>query len=72
LADDGAVQLSFEDLDRAERQQFDRDRRAWQDRLDALEETRDREVELLGRRYGQVRELVFPFAVVLAVPEVMS
>jgi len=72
LADDGAVQLSFADLDRAERQQFDRDRRAWQDRLDALEETRDREVRLLATRYGQVRELVFPFAVVLAVPEVRS
>lgn len=70
LADDGAVQLSFADLDRAERQQFDRDRRAWQDRLDALEETRDREINLLAARYGQVRELVFPFAVVLAVPEV--
>jgi len=69
LADDGAVQLAFDDLDRAERQQFDRDRRAWQDRLDTLEETRGREVELLARRYGDVRELVFPFAVVLAVPE---
>jgi len=70
LAEDGAVQLAFDDLDRAERQQFDRDRRAWQDRLDALDETRDREVELLTRRYGQVHELVFPFAVVLAVPDV--
>lgn len=72
LSDDGAVQLAFDDLDRVERQQWDRDRRAWQARLDTLEETREQEVELLARRYGDVRELVFPFAVVLAVPEETS
>lgn len=70
LADDGAVQLAFDDLDRAERQQFERDRRAWQERLDTVEEARERELALLARRYGDIRELVFPFAVVLAVPEV--
>ena len=63
------TQLSLDGLDVAERQQYDRDRRAWQDRLDTLEETRAREFALLERRYGDVRELVFPFAVVLAVPE---
>ena len=46
-----------------------RHRRAWQDRLDTLDESRDRELALLERRYGETRELVFPFAVVLAVPE---
>ncbi len=65
----GHVQLTFDDLDAAERQQLDRDRRAWQDRLDNLADTRARELALLDRRYGDVRELVFPFAVVLAVPE---
>ncbi len=65
----GHVQLTFDDLDAAERQQLDRDRRAWQDRLDNLADTRTRELELLDRRYGDVRELVFPFAVVLAVPD---
>lgn len=66
---DGSVQLSFDDLDRTERQQLDRDRRAWQDRLDTLEENREQEITQLARRYGEVRELVFPFAVVLAVPD---
>ncbi|MCZ4564226.1 DISARM system SNF2-like helicase DrmD [Rhodococcus sp. IEGM 1401] len=69
LANDGAVQLAFDDLDKTEQQQFERDRQAWQQRLDALEEDRDREVDLLNQRYGDVKELVFPFAVVLAVPE---
>ncbi len=63
------TQLSLDGLDVAERQQYDRDRRAWQDRLDTLEETRARELALLERRYGDVRELVFPFALVLAVPD---
>jgi superfamily II DNA or RNA helicase len=63
------TQLSLDGLDAAERHQYDRDRRAWQDRLDALDESRDREIAQLERRYGDIRELVFPFAVVLAVPE---
>lgn len=64
-----AVQLTLDGFDQAETQQFERDRRAWQDRLDTLDEAREREVALLERRYGDVRALVFPFAVVLAVPE---
>ena len=63
------TQLSLDGLDVAERQQWDRDRRAWQDRLDSLDEARDRELALLERRYGDVRELVFPFAVALCVPD---
>jgi hypothetical protein len=51
--------------------QLESDRRAWEERLANLDEARQREVELLERRYGDVRELVFPFAVVLAVPEGM-
>ncbi len=66
------TQLSLDGLDVAERQQYDRDRRAWQDRLDTLQETRARELALLERRYGEVRELVFPFAVVLAVPDTVG
>ena len=64
-----AVQLTLDGLDPAETQQLERDRRAWQDRLDTLDEARDRELAQLDRRFGDVRELVFPFAVVLAVPE---
>lgn len=63
------VQLSLDGLEPAERQPYDRDRRAWQDRLDTVEETRTRELALLERRYSDVRELVFPFAIVLAMPE---
>ena len=67
LAAPADVQLSLDGLDAAEHNQLDRDRRAWQQRLDDLDETRDRELALLERRYADVRELVFPFAVVLAV-----
>jgi len=63
------LQLSLDGLDPGERQQYDRDRRAWQDRLDTLDEARDVELAALDRRYGGARELVFPFAVVLAVPD---
>jgi len=70
LAASGAVQLTLDDLDRREVVQFERDRQSWQDRLDALEENRQQELDRLDARYGQVRELVFPFAVVLAEPEV--
>ncbi|WP_331758098.1 DISARM system SNF2-like helicase DrmD (plasmid) [Nocardia sp. NBC_01377] len=64
-----AVQLTLDGFDQAETQQFERDRRAWQDRLDTLDEACEREIASLERRYGDVRALVFPFAVVLAVPE---
>jgi superfamily II DNA or RNA helicase len=64
------VQLSLDGLDPAERAQAERDRRAWQDRLAELNATRDRELEQLARRFADVRELVFPFAVLLAVPDV--
>jgi hypothetical protein len=64
----GDVQLVLGDLDAPERAQVDRDRRAWQTRLDRLEADRDAEVATLSARYADVRELVFPFAVVLAVP----
>jgi len=71
LADDGPTQLSFADLQQPERQQLERDRRAWQTRLDGLAEEENREVAALAARYSGVRELVFPFAVVLSVPEVV-
>jgi superfamily II DNA or RNA helicase len=70
LADDGPTQLSFADLQQPERQQLERDRRAWQTRLDGLADERAREIGGLAARYANVRELVFPFAVVLCVPEV--
>jgi superfamily II DNA or RNA helicase len=62
-------QLSFDDLDVTERQQLDRDRRAWQDRLDGIEADRHRELEAVGRRFAGARNLVFPFAVALCTSE---
>lgn len=64
----GEQQLAFDDLDTAERQQFDRDRRAWQERLDRLDDDRAAEIAAIEQRYHTVRELVFPFAVALCVP----
>lgn len=64
------AQLSFDDLDRAERSQFDRDRRAWQERLDRVDADRELQLEALRMRYGTTHELVFPFAVALCVPQV--
>ena len=64
----GPVQLTLDDLDDSERQQLDRDRRAWQTRLDGLGDERARELAAIASRYAGVRELVFPFAVALCVP----
>jgi len=65
----GPIQLTLDDLNDSERQQLDRDRRAWQTRLDGLEEERKRELATIAARYAGVRELVFPFAVALCVPD---
>jgi len=69
---DGAdvKQLSFDDLLEDELHQWDRDRSAWQSRLDDLPEERQRELDSVAARYSGVRDLVFPFAVALVVPEV--
>ncbi|MGH9115498.1 MAG: hypothetical protein ACRDWW_06655 [Acidimicrobiales bacterium] len=58
-------QLTFDDLDLTERQQLERDRRAWQERLEGLETERRRELDAVGRRFAGARNLVFPFAVAL-------
>ena len=60
-----ARQLSFDDLDVTERQQVERDRRAWQERLDGIETERRRELDSVARRFAGARNLVFPFAVAL-------
>lgn len=62
-------QLSFDDLLDRERDQAERDRSAWQARLDGLDAERDRETAQVAARYAGLRELVFPFAVVLVVPD---
>lgn len=64
----GPVQLTFDELEAADRQQVERDRHAWEARLDGLQEEQDRELAVLSRRYEGVRELVFPFAVAICVP----
>jgi len=68
LHGDGVRQLSFDDLEVPERQQWDRDRAAWQARLDELPAERVRERDTVAARYAGVRELVFPFAVALVTP----
>ncbi len=65
----GHVQLRLDDLDAPERTQVERDRQAWRSRLDAIDVDRDAELTALTARFADVRELVFPFAVVLAVPD---
>jgi superfamily II DNA or RNA helicase len=65
----GPVQLTFDDLDTAERQQLDRDRHAWQARLDGLDDEQARELAAVGHRYSGIKELVFPFAVAACVPD---
>ena len=64
-----AVQLTFDDLEEPERHQLERDRQAWQSRLDGLDAERARELAAVEQRYSAVRELVFPFAVALCVPD---
>ena len=68
LGGDGTRQLSFDDLAVEERAQWERDRAAWQARLDEVPAERLRERQLLDARYAGARELVFPFAVALVVP----
>ena len=65
----GAVQLTLDQLDELEKHAYDRDRQAWAARRDGLAEEKQRELDAIRRRYENVRELVFPFAVALCVPE---
>ena len=69
LADDGQLRLRFDGLDDVERGQLERDRDAWQARLDGLDEERDRELATVRSRYAGLRELVFPVAVAAVVPD---
>ncbi|MDH6291894.1 DISARM system SNF2-like helicase DrmD [Rhodococcus opacus] len=69
VASDGGVQLSFDDLDSAERGQVVRDRQAWQTRLEGLDDELARELSTVSSRYENVRELVFPFAVAVVLPD---
>jgi superfamily II DNA or RNA helicase len=71
LAGPGAVQLTLgqlDELDEMEKHQFERDREAWRARRDGIEDEKRRELDAIRRRYGGVRELVFPFAIALCVP----
>ncbi len=68
LGGEGTRQLTFDDLEADERQQVERDRLAWQARLDDLPAERERELAAVTARYAGARELVFPFAVALVVP----
>ncbi len=63
-------QLRFDQLDEPERRQLEVDRATWQARLDSLDSDQDREIAAIEHRYGDVRTLTFPFAVVLVTPKV--
>jgi superfamily II DNA or RNA helicase len=65
----GLIQLTLDDLDEPEKHQLERDRAAWRARRDGLAEERQREFDAIERRYAAVKELVFPFAVALCVPD---
>jgi hypothetical protein len=70
LAIPAAQQLElFADFDAPERAQFAADRAAWQTRLDGLDDELGRELAAAGARYATPKELVFPFAVLLVVPD---
>lgn len=69
LDDQAPVQLRLDELDLPERRQLDSDRAAWRAKLETLDAERDRERAAVHRRYGGVRELTFPVAVLLVVPE---
>jgi len=53
---------------REERAQYRRDRRSWRERLESLESERDRELEVIARRYRNPEPHKFPVAVVVVVP----
>jgi superfamily II DNA or RNA helicase len=63
------LQPTLDDYDEPERRQFERDRQAWQSRLDGLDDEQARELTAVENRYASVRELVFPFAVAVCVPD---
>jgi superfamily II DNA or RNA helicase len=65
----GYLQLTLDDFDEPERQQLERDRQAWCSRLDGLDEEKARELATVDQRYAAVRELVFPFAIALCIPQ---
>jgi ERCC4-related helicase len=69
LAEPAPAQLRLDELDLPERRQLDSDLAAWRARLEGLDAERDRERATVQRRYGGVRELTFPVAVLLVVPE---
>jgi hypothetical protein len=64
-----AVQLTLDQMDELEKHQFERDREAWRARRDGIEDEKQRELDAIKRRYENVRELVFPFAIALCVPD---
>lgn len=69
LSEPAAVQLRLDDLEVPERRQLESDRAAWLARLEGLDTERDRERAVVRGRYSGVRELTFPVAVLLVVPE---
>ncbi len=54
--------------DEREIAQYRRDRQSWRERLDQVEDRRDREIERVAARYRDVRPHSFPVAVIFAVP----
>ncbi|GAA2746295.1 DISARM system SNF2-like helicase DrmD [Kitasatospora cinereorecta] len=68
LADDGADML-FVTPDPREAAQRDRDRRSWQERLDRLEEDKERALAAITARYAEPASFLFPAAVLFVIPQ---
>ena len=63
------LQLKLDELTDEEQRRVDLDFEALTARRDGLARERERDVAQVERRYANIRDLVFPFAVALCVPE---
>ena len=61
------LEIQFTDLD--ERAQLRRDVDSWRATLESLASQRDLELEVINRRYSNIRALTFPAALVFVLPE---
>jgi len=71
LAEDQDEDALFSEIDlkdARELKQWRDDRQAWQDRLDRLDDERDRELAAIAARYHQPQDHLFPVAVIFVIP----
>jgi superfamily II DNA or RNA helicase len=71
LAEDQDEDALFSEIDlkdARELRQWRDDRQAWQDRLDRLDDERDRELAAVAARYHRLQDHLFPVAVIFVIP----